>query len=181
MTEADVWRALIATLRDGLDAQGLDDTKMKIKQAFQPRKQGVNSDDTVYLFKITSKRIGHQGKGYEYNAGNGNFDSVENYWLEAYFQLTAQVERDIEDSSSLTAYDIADLCAAILQTSGARAKLLDAGIGILRIGEVRNPYSIDDRDQFDQDSSFDFVLTYNQTIASIVPVADPIEAEIHRV
>lgn len=179
MTEADVWRALITTLRTGLDDQG--QAGVAIKQAFQPRKQGVNTQNTVYLFKITSRRIGHQGRRFDYNAGNNNFDGTENYWLEATFQLTALIERDIQDSSSLTAYDIADLCAGILQTENARKQLIQSDIGILRIGEVRNPYSIDDRDQFDQDSSFDFVLTYNQTIASTVPVADPIEADIQRV
>ena len=179
MTEADVWRALIATLRSGLDAQGQN--ALAIKQSFQPRKQGVNSQDTVYLFKVTSRRVGHQGKRFDYNAGNNNFDGTENYWLEATFQLTALVERDIQDADSLTSYDIADLCAAILQTESARKQLLQSDIGILRIGHVRNPYSIDDRAQFDQDCSFDFVLTYNQTIASTVPVADPIEADIQRV
>lgn len=179
MTEAEVWRSIITTLRAGLDAQGQN--AILIKQSFQPRKQGVDSQDTIYLFKITSRRVGHQGKNFLYNQGNDNFDTTENYWLEATFQLNAVIERDITDSNSLTDYDIVDLCGAILQASPARKKLLESGIGILKIGEVRNPYSLDDRDQFDQNSSFDFILTYNQTIASQVPKAEPIEADIQRV
>ncbi len=179
MIEADVWRALIAMMRTGMDNNDL--SGVKIKQSFQPVKQGVEIQDTVYLFKITSKRVGHQGKSYVYNSTNDNFDSTENYWLEATFQLTAKVKRDITDSSSITAYDVADKCAAILQSDFARNKLLESIVGILRIRDIRNPYSLDDTEQFDQDTSFDFILTYNNTISSTVPKADPVEAIIKRV
>lgn len=179
MTEADVWRALIGVIRSGLDAQGK--AEVAIKQSFQPEKQGANTQDTVYLFKVTSKRVGHQGKRYDYNSSSNNFDGTENYWLEATYQLSALVERNINDSSSTTAYDLVDLCGGILQTYDARKKLLESGIGMGLIGEIRNPYDLDDREQFDQGSSFDLTLTYNQTISSIVPIADPIDADIKRV
>lgn len=179
MTEADVWRVIITTLRTGLDANG--QSSLAIKQAFQPIKQGADSNDTVYLHKITSRRIGHQGQKNTYNVGNDNFDSVGNYWLEATFQLSGLIARDINNSSSLTSYDIVDLCAAIMQSPSYISDLLSNGIGILRIDQVRNPFNIDDKDQFDQNSSFDFILTYNQTIASTVPIADPIEADIQQV
>jgi len=179
MIEADIWRALIAVLRAGLDAQGYPG--IAIKQTYQPKKQGVNSQDTVYLYKITSRRASHQAKKFVYNLANNNFEGEEGYWLEGLFQLTPQIERDTVDEDSITSYDIADLCAAILQTETAIKQLLESGIGIYRITDVRNPYSIDDYDQFDQESNFDFTLVYRQVIRSIVPVADPIILDIHRV
>lgn len=179
MIEADIWRALIVVLRTGLDGQGLTD--VTIHQAYQPIKQGPDSARSIYLHKITSSRVGHQGRKHTYNPGNGNFDEVEKYWLAVTFQLMPLVSQDIEDENSITAYDVADLCAAILQTGAARKSLLDAGISIEKIGQIPVGFSIDDKDQFDLDPSFDFVLLYEQTLSSTVPKVDTFEVDIKRV
>lgn len=179
MIEADVWRALIAVLRTGLDAQNLND--VTIHQAYQPIKQGPDSARSIYLHKITSQRVGHQGRKYNYNLGNDNFDEVEKYWLAVTIQLMPLVSQDITDENSITACDVADLCAAILQTRTARKALLDAGISIERIGQILVGFSIDDKDQFDLDPTFDFVLLYEQTLSSTVPKVDTFEADIKRV
>lgn len=178
MIESDIWRAIITTLSEGLAAQGLP---LPVKQSYQPLKQGVDTLDTVYLHKISARRVGSQGRAHEYNSGNDNFDVTENYWVEGTYQLNAEINRDIDNSNSRTAYDVVELCSAILQGETARMRLLGFGVGILRISDIRNPYSVDDSDQFNQDSSFDFVLTYNQTLASTVPKAHPIAADINRV
>lgn len=179
MIESDVWQVIINTLRAGLDTQGFNG--IQIRQSYQPIKTGVSNNPTVYLFKVTSRRVSWQSSKYKYNAGNDNFDCYGDYWIEATYQLTAQAERDINDINSLTSYDIADRCAAVLQTNESLNNFLDAGIGIQAITDVRNPFSVDDRDQFDQDASFDFVLSYNQEIATTAPKADPIEPDIKRV
>ncbi len=179
MIEAEVWRALIAVLRNGLDNQGLTD--VKIKQSYQPTKQGPNSARSIYLHKIISQRVGHQGRKYTYNPGNDNFDELEKYWLAVTFQLMPQVSQDIEDEDSITAYDVADLCAAILQTLTTRKALLDSGISIERISQIQVGFSIDDKDQFDLDPSFDFILLYEQTLSSTVPKINTFEEEIKRV
>lgn len=179
MIESDVWRALISVLDTGLNDQGVTD--ITIHQAYQPIKQGPDSTRSVYLHKITSQRVGHQGRKYTYNAGNGNFDELEKYWLAVTFQLMPLVSQDIEDENSVTAYDVADLCAAILQTMRARKALLDAGISIERIGQIQVGFSVDDKDQFDLDPSFDFVLLYEQTLSLTVPKIDTFEADIKRV
>lgn len=179
MTESDVWQVIISTLRAGLDLQGFNN--VEIRQSYQPIKTGVSTNPTAYLFKVTSQRVGWQSRKYRYNMGNDYFDCNGDYWIEATYQLTAQVERDINDINSLTSYDIADKCAAVLQTDESLNNFLVNGIGIQAITDVRNPFSLDDRDQFDQDASFDFVLSYNQEIMTTVPKADPIEPDIYRV
>jgi len=179
MIESDVWRALIAVLRTGLDSQSLTD--VTIHQAYQPIKQGPDSSRSVYLHKITSQRVGHQGRKYTYNPGNDNFDELEKYWLAVTFQLMPLVSQDITDENSITAYDVADLCAAILQTMKTRKALLDNGISIEKIGQILVGFSIDDKDQFDLDPTFDFVLLYEQTLSSTVPKVDTFEGDIKRV
>lgn len=179
MSEADIWKLIIAVLRAGLDAQGFP--LIKIKQSFQPIKHGSSNDDVVYLFKVTSRQYGFQNNKKVYNAGNANFDVVENKIMEPTFQLTAQIVRDITDEDQLTSYDIADKCASIMQSSKTIKELKKSDVGILRVTDVRNPYALDDKDQFNQDPSFDFVLTYTQGLISTEPAADAVEPNIKQV
>jgi len=179
MIEADVWRALIAVLRTGLDNQGFND--VTIHQAYQPIKQGPDTLRSVYLHKITSQRVGHQGKKHDFNSGNDNFDVIEKYWLAVTFQLMSLVSQDITDENSITAYDVTDLCAAILQTEATRKALLNDNISIERIGQILVSFSVDDKDEFDLDPTFDFVLLYEQILTSTVPKIDTFEADIKRI
>lgn len=179
MIEADVWRALITVLRTGLDSQSLND--VTIHQSYQPIKQGPDTARSIYIHKITSQRVGHQGRKCNFNLGNDNFDEVEKYWLAVTIQLMPLVTQDITNENSLTAYDVVDLCAAILQTRATRKALLDAGISIQKIGQMPVGFSIDDKDQFDLDPTFDFVLLYEQTLSSTVPKVDTFEVDIKRV
>lgn len=179
MIEADVWRSIISVLRTGLDDQGFNN--ITIHQSYQPVKQGPDSAKSIYIHKITSQRVGHQGIKYDYNSGNNNFDVTEKYWLSVTFQLVSLVSQDITNENSITAYDVTDLCAAILQTRTTRKTLLDAGISIERIGQIPVSFSIDDRDEFDLDPTFDFVLLYEQTLSSTVSKVNTFETDIKRV
>ena len=179
MIEADVWRAIISVLNTGLNDQGFND--VKVRQSYQPIKQGPSLGRSVYLHKITSQRVGHQGRKYNYNSGDGDFDELEKYWLAVTIQLMPLVSQDIEDENSITAYDVADLCAAILQTKATRKTLLESGISIEKIGQIPVSFSIDDKDEFDLDPTFDFILLYEQTLSSKVPKVDTFEVDIKRV
>ena len=176
MIESDVWKALISVLRSGLDSNGL--SQVEIHQAYQPIKQGPSSTDSIYLHKITSQRVGHQGRKYEYNSVNDNFDETEKYWLSVTIQLMSQVTQDLSDVDSITAYDVTEKCAAIMQTRNTRQALLASGISILNNKAISVAFSTDDKDQFDLDPTFDMVLLYEQTLLSVVPKAYPIEGEI---
>ena len=179
MIEADVWRALIAVLKTGLDAQSLND--VTIHQAYQPIKQGPTSGRGIYLHKIISKRIGHQGRKYVYNPGNDNFDVQEKSWRGATIQLMSSVSQDITDENSLTAYDIADTCSMILQSMTAIKELKTYGLSTEIIRDINQTFPLDDKDQFDLDPTFDFILLYEQTLSSTVPKVDTFEVDIKRV
>ena len=179
MIEADVWRALIVVLRTGLDDQDLND--VTIHQAYQPTKQGLDSCRSIYLHKIISRRIGHQGRKHVYNPGNSNFDVQEKSWRGVTIQLMSSVSQDITDENSLTAYDIADTCSMILQSIKAIKELKAYGLSTEIIRDINQTFPLDDKDQFDLDPSFDFVLLYEQTLSSTVPKVDTFEVDIKRV
>ena len=179
VTESQIWRAIIAALRQGMDANCLQD--VAIKQSYQPIKEGANTQDTVYLFKVASKRTGFQSRNYSYNDVDTVYGAEEKYFVTATYQLTANVVRDVSNEFELTAYDVTEKCSAIMQSVPFRKKLLESGIGILRITDVRNPYHLDDYEQFDQDSNFDFVITYENILSRFEQRAFPINLEIDRV
>jgi hypothetical protein len=179
MIESTMWKALIATLEAGLLAESLSD--VVVRQAYQPRSQGASVERSAYLHKVTSQRVGVQGRSAVWNPAQLNFTETDKYWLAQTMQLTVQAEQNIADQDSLTAYDIAERCAAILQTRQTRDLLLAAGISIQKITDVRDEYALDDLDQFDINPSFDFILLYEQTLTSTVPGVSAVEADIKRV
>ena len=179
MIEADVWRAIIVVLRTGLDDQGLND--VTIHQNYQPIKQGPDTARSIYLHKIISKRIGHQGRKHVYNSGNSNFDVQEKSWRGVTIQLMSLVSQDIDDEDSLTAYDIADTCSMILQSMSAIKELKTYGLSTEIVRDINQTFPLDDKDQFDLDPTFDFILLYEQTLSSTVPKVDTVEADIKRI
>jgi hypothetical protein len=179
MTEAGMWTAIISILKTGLAANGLSD--IEVAQSFQPTKQGGSNQRAVYLHKIIAPRVGHQGRQFKYIPENDNFEETERFWQSVHIQLLTQVTQDIEDIDSLTDFDIASMCATILQTRNTRSKLLESGISIENIKDLVFANHLDDKDEFDTNPSFDFILLFEQTLVSIVPKAFPIESEVHRV
>lgn len=166
ITEAEIWRTIISVLIDGLDLSGYQN--IKIKQAYQNQKTGVENN-TVYLHKVAIVRRGTQSKSDVYN--NTDFDTIESQWHELTIQLNAFVEYEIADENPVTTYDIVDTCSMILQTRRARDLLLNEGFGIYKVSDIRSPHSITDQNQFNNDVSFDFTLTYKQTFEYNTPTA----------
>ncbi len=179
MISGDVAKVILSILTAGFVDQGHSD--IKVKKNYQPTKQGAPVGPTIFFTRIVTPRYGHQGRKQVFNVGNNNFDKTENYWLTPTYQINAQIRQDISDPNSINAFDLVDLAAAILQTEETRQTFLASGIGIIRITEIRELKILDDSDQYEIEPSFDFVLSYNQTIISTVPVADPVELDIQRV
>ena len=179
MIEADVWRALLAVLRTGLDANGLTD--VTVHQANQPIKQGASSGRSIYLHKIRTIRIGHQGRKHAYNSGNDNFDVIEKSWRGPVFQLMSSVTQNICEEDSLTAYDVADTCSMIMQSIATIKQLKTYGLSTEIIRDINQSFPLDDKDQFDLDPTSDFVLLYEQTLISQAPKIDDFDDDIKRI
>jgi len=168
MTDSDIQKIIKSILDTGLTAQGLT---IIVAQSFNPTKQGVPLEPTVLFTKITARRFGWQGRKQVYDQGLDQFDKTEGYFLKATYQINAVIQQDINDPNSLNAYDVVELCSAILQTQESVQTFVASEIGIERITEIRTPHILDDSDKFDIEPSFDFVLSYQNTLTSIVPSA----------
>jgi hypothetical protein len=168
--------ALIKLVRDTIIAQegtaGIEGTP--IKQAFQPTQQGVNKEPTAYFHKIHDRRRGFPQRTDVWvpdeSEEGGSMVHTEAVWYETTFQISTLSIQDPSDTEQYTASDILNLIAYILQSETTVQQLQAQGVGILRIGEVDNPYFMDDKQRFEAQPSLDFTLTHKQIVTSISPV-----------
>lgn len=97
------------------------------------------------------------------------------------FQCSALATQNPANTESLTASDIANLAAYVLQSAATIAAFEAQGVGVLRVPDVRNPYFTDDRQRYEASPSFDFTLTHRQTIITTVPIVTETEFILDRV
>ena len=145
-------------------------TSIAIKQSFQPVQQGANSMPTLYLNKVGDYRRGMPYRASVWDAVNNIETYTELQQYETTFQITAWATQDPSNVNSLTASDLANYAAYVMQSDGAIFAYQALGVGIMKIGDVRNPYFSDDRERFEASPSFDFTLTHKQTIILTTPV-----------
>ena len=173
-----------------------DTVVVPVLQAYQPTMQGVNTAPALYIHKIGDQRIGsprrkskwtnsysqlttENGIGIETESGIGigadgtNQATMVHTEVQRYatmFQISALATQDPATPMQLTASDLVNFAAAVAQSDGFIQAIEAQGVGVLRIGEIRNPYFEDDRGQFEASPSFDMTLTHNQVIVSSVPI-----------
>ena len=96
----------------------------------------------------------------------------------ALFQPSALATQDPANTESLTASDILNYVAAVLQNGQTIAALEAQEIGILAIQQVTNPYFTDDRQKYEASPSFDFSLTHKQIVTTVIPVVTSAELQV---
>jgi hypothetical protein len=177
-TDNDLIRLFLPIIQAGLIADGFSD--VTVKQANQPTQQGVNSSPTVYFFKVSNKRYGFLGRFDKWNASE--IVHTESQYYEITFQISALVRQFPITPTQYTASDLVNEVASIMQADTTLAILNNAGVGILRIMNILNPYFTDDKDQFEASPSFDFTLTYQGSRVSSTPMVQlPIALDIQGV
>lgn len=165
---------------DGLITDGF--TGVEVKQSNQPTQQGIPTAPTVYFFKVYNRRYGFLRRFDRWDVALQDFVHTESQWYETAFQVSALVLQNPQDLTIPTASDLVNDVASIMQSDSTRAILKQAGVGILRVTDVTNPYFGDDRDNFEANPSFVFTLTYNNTRESTSPkITPPIIQNIHGV
>lgn len=168
MRDNDLIRLFLPIITNGLIAAGFNG--VVTKQANQPTQQGIPTAPTVFFYKIGDKRYGFLRR--EDTEGVPSMIHTEVQQYETTFQISTLVLQRPETPYAYTASDLANECAAIMQSDVARQTLLTQDVGILRVTDVRNPYFLDDRDQFEANPSFDFILTHKQTRVSTNPMVE---------
>lgn len=155
---------------------------VKLARNYQPRQQGAATGPYVYFAKIPGdRRYGHAGRKDVWNATTQVFDHTEIQQYETTYQFEAVIPQDPASVTAFTESDILNIVSGIMQSDSFLAVFRAAGVGVLRITEVRNPYIVDDRDRFEAVPSFDVTLTHTRISVSTLPAVVAYEANTGRV
>ena len=179
MTDNQLIQLFLPIINAGLIAEGY--TGVAVKQANQPTQQGANTIPTVYFFKVNNRRYGFLGRRDKWDSVNSKMVHTEAQYMECTFQISALVRQSPYSPDKYTASDLVNEVASIMQSDNTRDILNASGVGILRVTDIRNPYFVDDKDQFEASPSFDFILTFEDRRVSTVPIIDAIDYVINAV
>lgn len=180
MLDNEIIAALIATVYAEATTAGLPAT-LVVKQANQPTQQGAPTAPAVFISKISHKRYGWGGVQNRFDATLSQQVQETNQYYETLYQFSALVTQDPADVTALTASDVLDAVAGIFNGDTGRAALRAAGMGVLRVTDVRNPYFIDDKGHFAASPSFDLVVTHRSVKVSAVDAVTTIEINLGHV
>jgi len=156
-------------------------TAIPVKQSYQPTNQGADTEPTIYFHKLPDHRYGYLKRKSVWDRDQQKMIHTEEQWYESTFQINALATQNPKNVTQLTANDIVNIVASIIQGDAGRGAFQTAGVGILRISEIRNIPFVDDRERFEYEPSFDFTLTHAQVIISESPVITTEEFNIKRV
>lgn len=175
MTDNDIFKLIIGIIRASLTAQSIT---AQVRQANQPRQQGTPTENTVLIQKLYNKRYGFMFRSDVWDDAAEVIVHTEKQWIEATYQIDALAIQDPNDSTLLTASDLINVVAQIMQTDSTLVALRTQNVGIYRITQIRNPYFTDDKERFEASPSFDFTVTYEQIYISQTPVLQSTEFNI---
>lgn len=160
----------------------LDITGVTLEQAYASVLIGVTTGAMISFFKVADHRYGIRKSESVWNPEDEKEIRTTEQVYESTFQIQALVPQTPSPDFVMTASDLINTVAQILQDEDAVNTFQQSGVGILRVTDVRNPYFMDDHDQFEACPSFDFTLTHKQITTKEVPVIEsPIESGIYPV
>lgn len=164
MRDNEVIIFILSFLNTQFAARSLSD--VIIQQSYQPRDQGIPLGRTVFIHKISAPRYGYPGNKSVYNEQTGLFDNRKTQWVTPTYQFDALSIQNPSDVNSVTASDLLEETANILQSSVAIKSFKEQGIDIFRIDAIRENYIIDDQGRHEQLPSFDFKIGYQAVFST---------------
>lgn len=171
MNDKEMQRLIMGTLAPMMPAG------VALARNYQLKQEGTPSIPTVYFVKIGDRRYGHPSRRDVWDADQGVFVHTER---QVYIS-TYQFQATEPTSQELTASDILNTVSGIIQSDKILSAFLAAGVGVQRVTDVRNPYIVDEHDQFEAVPSFDIVLSHWRDTVASVPAAVALEINIGRV
>lgn len=178
MNDNQLYTLILQVLNAQLADVGLAGTV--IVKAYQPVRQGVEASPgyeptrSGYLTKLTDTRDGSPREAYVWDEVNQVETRTQTTVIHSTFQLTTLAVQVPGNTTQLTASDVANLLSAVLQNQYTIHLFQQQGVGILNITDIRNPYFIDDRNNYEASANFDFVLVHNQVLTKSVSYTDTV-------
>lgn len=174
-----IWAFLISEFKKVLREYGYTD--WDVIRNYQPSIQGLK-DKTIYLHKISKRRIGTQGN-VSILDNEGDWQNIDHWYEEILFQVSAYKRIDINNDTkdTITSEDVLDILLAYINSSRKVEDWKNAGYEVIKATNMRLlDYETDSgiQEKFPQ---FDFLLVLEQSNLKKIEKIDTIETEIKRV
>lgn len=147
--------------------RGIDAT---YAQRYQPTQQGRDTDRTVLFFKVADKAVGSAQVETQYISGDTT-QRTETQSMESTIQFSV-IQPPAMADDDLTHDDVLKAIRATLQSQDAQRFLVANGASVLRVSNMRNPFMVNDRGQFEPNPSFDLIVKHNDVFVDGVQVID---------
>jgi len=153
-----------------------------VKQGYQPTLEGAETAPTVYFFKLDDYIYGSPQVSAPYTSGNPPLENTQTtvQWYETRFQFYALVKQNPE-VVSYTASDLINAMCSILQSDYVVYQLLESGVSVLKVTEVRNPLFKDDTNVYEASPSFDITFTQEQISTRNIAATNTAEEGVYPV
>lgn len=172
MTDEQLYAVLFPMINSLKTAYSIGNTT--VMQGYQRSRNTEWSTPAIIIHKLFDRRRGFVGV--TDSIVSNAIVRTETVEMETHYQATG-----FGSSNGVTASDILNRLAMMLQSSAALRVFQTAGIGILRIGDIRATYFRDAEDLDAQEPSFDFVLTHQHVFVSSEPKVDDFELSVLRI
>ena len=174
----DVIRSLIAALIEGLTESGIENPI--VQQTAQIRQQGVPLQDAFFIDRVSAKRYGFTGRKQEYRSESDDFLATESRIIERVYQISTLAIEDVNNTEANTAFDLAEIAAAVIESQPFRDKIYIDGLQVYRITDIRTPYIVNDMDNHQLSPSFDFTITYCNELTHTINPAE-VTGKTHKI
>lgn len=176
MNELQLFKLIRAVLLAGFDSQDMDN--VRVKRNFAPTKSSAPDSPVIIMHRIDSQRVGWTGRTFSLTNIEARETAVQNHAITFQFNALVPVETE-ETEDTLTANDLLDTAALILQSRLMLEACKAAGIGIERISAIRSNYVQNENDNWEPEPSFDLVVDVKKTLVTSVNVVTSTDIKIY--
>lgn len=180
ITENNIWAFLVSEFQAVLNANGYTD--WVVMRNYQPSIQGLK-DKSIYLHKVSKRRIGTQGNSNVLNVTTGQWENIDHWYEEVLIQVGAYKRIDIEhdNENTITSEDVLSVLLSYINSARKVQDWKSAGYEVIKATNMRLlDYETDSGIQ-EKLPQFDFLLVLEQSNLKNEGKVDTIELTTKRV
>ena len=161
-------------LLERMAEQGLGN--YRVLADYQPTSQG-REQNAVYFFEVSDNRSGWQGRSYTTPTDESDGQRHERQTMQTVMQFGAFVDKDRD----ITAKDLLNNVALIINSLGFILDASKENIGVQRVTDIRTPYFKNESDRFEMSPSFDVTFSYTRTLNQSQEFTDAVPEDVHSI
>lgn len=178
MKEEELATLVRAQLIAGLARYGV--TGIPVLQGYSTVNEG-RMDAAIYFWPLPDAPEGWQYRRHVTDPETLLMTTEETQVIASTFQVSPFIPLDPGSPPTHTAKDIATLCRMVVQSQPFIRAMTRSKVGVRLPTLIRNPKFVNDRDQYEDNPSFDFTVTHKQVIIQDTDSITRIEVDIRRV